>query len=458
MDIIINYKEINDAIHGSIKISNIACMVIDTLHFQRLKYLHQLGACHYVFPSATHTRFEHSIGTYYLVGKVLDNIKNNSDQNNINNWLSDIPELTDYYKNKNDTYFKLDIFVCELVKIAGLCHDLGHGPFSHVFDDVFIKSMNKSENPLNHHENRSIMIINHIVNSNGLLKEMIGENELNFIKKLINPTDQDNGFIFQIVSNNLNSIDVDKFDYIMRDTKTLGLNYGNDCLRIIDDMKVIDNIICYPAKIYYDIMSIFKTRYRLHKQIYCHKVVISIQYMINDIMILLDPIVKFYDMIFDLDKFSDLTDDYVISTLKFLYHNKENYTKEQQKNINDAYVLWLRINTRQLYKFIGTIVSDKEIELTAEQFSEIDPNNILVHQIKIGFVSGKKDNPLSNTYFYKKKIPNKSFKITKEQISYLIPNIYQEYIYVVFIKNNNIVLEESVKNTFNEIQSKIIKS
>jgi len=66
-----NYKQIYDSIHGFIWISNLSYEIINTPYFQRLKSLKQLGPCHFVYPNATHTRFEHSIGTYYLAGRIL---------------------------------------------------------------------------------------------------------------------------------------------------------------------------------------------------------------------------------------------------------------------------------------------------------------------------------------------------------------------------------------------------
>src|SRR3990167_658452 len=82
------YKRIFDFIHGDISISNIACMIIDTPYFQRLRHLHQLGSCYLVFPNGNYSRFEHSIGTYHIAGLILDCILRHSSPSDIDRWLS----------------------------------------------------------------------------------------------------------------------------------------------------------------------------------------------------------------------------------------------------------------------------------------------------------------------------------------------------------------------------------
>ena len=108
-------KVIYDVIHGYVKISDLCLKIIDTPEFQRLRNLKQLGLTYLIFPSANHTRFEHSLGVSYLAGEMLKHLKNKQ------------PEL------------EITEREIELIKIAGLWHDLGHGPFSHFFDNFFLK-------------------------------------------------------------------------------------------------------------------------------------------------------------------------------------------------------------------------------------------------------------------------------------------------------------------------------
>ena len=92
--------------------------IIDTEQFQRLRYLKQLGCVNYVFPTAVHNRFEHCIGTGYIARKLMHKLKKKQ------------PALEIRERDVLN------------VSIAGLCHDLGHGPFSHVFDNHFLRTIN----------------------------------------------------------------------------------------------------------------------------------------------------------------------------------------------------------------------------------------------------------------------------------------------------------------------------
>lgn len=412
---------IYDNIHKYINISPLAKSIIDTIEFKRLKEIHQLGTCHHVFLGAVHSRFEHSIGVYHLAGKMLENIRKNNDVHICIN-------------NMNETIITDRII--ELVQIGGLCHDLGHGPYSHVFDDIILANV-EHENAK--HELRSCKILDKIL-SNKLI-----EQELQFVKDIINPQKHQTSFIYQIVSNNLNSIDVDKFDYLARDTYCLGLEYGYDYSRLLEDIKIIDNKICYPKQTYMHIFNLFMTRYNLHKQIYNHKAVKSIEYMIYDIMILLDPILHITDSIMDMTKFCTFTDNYIFNFLD-LYINCPNMfnssdLEQYEYNITMAVTLMNKIRCRNLYKLVDEYISHCKVELTIEHFLELDnslnSNDIIISCSQIGYVSGNKECPFDNIYFYNKKNDTQYFTIDKTNISYFISENYQEYCIKVFCRDDN---------------------
>ena len=451
--------KIYDNIHGYIDVSNFATALIDTPIFQRLRYLHQLGTCYYVFPGAVQSRFEHSIGTYYLAGRLLECIRKKSDRKHVNECLFKISELQDYFKEKdiNKDEF-LDDYVCELIKIGGLCHDVGHGPFSHVFDDIFIPYVKKIgleiDSKYDTHEKRSCTLLNIMIRGDPTykhnnyggdyrLKHTIPENHIKFIQNLINPTDEHTSFVYQIVSNSLNGIDVDKCDYIARDTYYLGLEYGFDYSTVVDDIVVINDRICYPDNKFYELSCLFSTRYRLHKQIYCHKAVIAVQSMICDIMILMDSIIGISKSINSMYKFINLTDSYVLESINLIRKVYENCDVIPNGLIH-AQPLYECILNRRFYEFIGSVTSKKNPQFTLEKLKEldsrIDTNFIIMHSGKIGFVSGNKENPLDHIYFYTKKdyfrrsIKNKCSTIDKKDVSALFSNVYQEYITMIYYK------------------------
>jgi deoxynucleoside triphosphate triphosphohydrolase SAMHD1 len=348
-------KIIFDIIHGFIELDEISISIIDTPEFQRLRNIKQLGAVHYVFPSANHTRFEHSLGVYYLAGELINNLKKNQPELNITN---------------NEIL---------LIKIAGLCHDLGHGPFSHLLDCILEE---KSENKLVLHERRSILILKYIVEKYNL---NLSNEDLEFIGGIIYPYDLDfkkikRKFLYEIVSNRTNGIDVDKFDYLKRDTFYLGMSFSLDCSRIIKHVRVIDDSLCYLDKSYYHILEMFEIRNKLHKQVYKHKTVVGIEINIS----------KSIELIKDLE-------NKIFEPKSFCIYDDYNFLKEYN------------INKRKIYKMI---YESKEI---TNLFGEIK-------KLKFGY----NHNPFNNIYFYNRNNINYKINILKDNLdnSEIIYRVY----------------------------------
>ena len=149
-------------IHGHIALPKVAVAIVDTPQFQRLRYLKQVGTCHYVYPSATHTRFQHSLGVGHLAFKFAEKLRKEN------------PTLMD----EKDS-------IC--LMIAGLCHDLGHGPFSHLWES-FVSQVHPESDW--HHEDNSVKMIDHLIEENNLkpiLKQLgdINDDDILFIKEAI---------------------------------------------------------------------------------------------------------------------------------------------------------------------------------------------------------------------------------------------------------------------------------
>jgi HD superfamily phosphohydrolase len=222
-------KTIFDPLYGYIEFEDYLLDIIDTKEFQRLRDIKQLGCAFYVFPSATHTRFEHSLGVSYLSGIFIQQIQKQQPELNITN---------------NDI---------KCIKIAGLIHDLGHACYSHFFDHYFLRDLN---NELKEHEKRSIYILKHM-NIKYDLK--LTDIDLIEIEKMILPNES-YGFKYQIVSNEKSGFDTDKLDYINRDCHHLGLPYKYDYTRILTQIKIIDDEICFPIKQIANIYELFELR------------------------------------------------------------------------------------------------------------------------------------------------------------------------------------------------------
>ncbi|MBN3294268.1 SAMH1 triphosphohydrolase, partial [Polypterus senegalus] len=238
---------VNDSVHGLITLHPLLVKIVDTPQFQRLRNIKQFGAGYRVYPGASHNRFEHSLGVCHLAKLLVTSLQMNQ------------PELG---------ITKEDV-LC--VQIAALCHDLGHGPFSHVFDGVFLKEykeipwkVHNSFSPFVQHEKGSCDMFDHMYKDNNLkdcFEEYGLEDEhLDFIKDMINVerlTDEEMGekekpFLYEIVSNKKTGIDVDKFDYFARICEALVL--ADPVLELSSSINDMEHYQTLTDNVYYEIL------------------------------------------------------------------------------------------------------------------------------------------------------------------------------------------------------------
>ncbi len=253
---------------------------------------------------------------------------------------------------------------------------------------------------------------------------------IKFIQNIIVPPNIINNFIYQIVSNSQNGLDVDKYDYITRDMYVMNIKNGFDFSRLVEHILIIDGNICFLHQSLYEIYNMFHTRHRLHKTIYSHKTIIATQIMLTDALKCMNDVINLEDSILDMDKFVQFTDTYILSAIEIL-------------NIENAKQIIDRITTRNLYKLVATLITSEHLNI---QF-KLDDNNTIIYQSKIGFVSGDKPNPLDHIYIYKRSADTiTSSLIKKEEITHIIPNLHQEFITMIFVKDKS--TKETVKNQF----------
>jgi len=242
-----HWGEIKDPVHGYVYITQTEKEIIDSYPVQRMRRLRQLAGSEYVYPGANHTRFEHSVGVMYLAGRVVEN-----------------PSISQVVSEDE----------AEIVKIAGLLHDIGHGPFSHVFEQLLDKE-DKT------HEDLTLWLVKQselrdLLKKNGLEPEEIGELAVGRFKK------QGKNFLNQIISS---AVDVDKMDFIVRDTYHTGAEYGYiDTFRIIHALDILDESLAVDLGALSALESLIIARIESFKSIYFHRVGRAAQIMLGKAM------------------------------------------------------------------------------------------------------------------------------------------------------------------------------
>ena len=216
--------------------------MIDTLAVQRLRRIRQLAGAEFVYPAANHTRFEHVLGTMYLAGVVCESLP---------------VHLTGEEKQK--------------VRLAALLHDVGHAPFSHLFEPLLLKYMGRN------HEDVSRWIIAESTLTGVINRLGFDAEELSGLA-VGKPSKSDRPFLGQIISS---SFDVDKMDFVVRDSYHTGAGYGSvDVFRLIYTMDVLDGNLAVDATALSALESLILARLESFKAIYFHRASRAVQMML----------------------------------------------------------------------------------------------------------------------------------------------------------------------------------
>ena len=359
--------EIYDIIHGNIVIEELAQKIIDTEEFQRLRNIKQLGCCNFVFPGAVHTRFEHSIGVYHLAKKYIDIL-------NVDN---------QYFTPKEK----------ECIAIAGLIHDIGHGPYSHLFDELFSEDKN--------HEYRSGELFKQMNIKYGL--GFTEDEVLNIIHyiypKNIQVSDKER-YKYQIISNN-NGIDVDRFDYLIRDIKMTGLNYGIEYERIMNHSKIENHEIIYSEKVKTNIDEFFRIRLIMYKEVYNHRTVRGIEFMMKDF-------IKLYNKCYSIDKIINEDNWKLFIQLNDSMINLYNLDSRESEFYMKMSKMIQNIMTRNIYKSIGEILLSYDKNIDSILY---DRDKVIIDKVTICYNDYEDCN-----YYQEKNILNKVHKEGKETL------------------------------------------
>ena len=243
--------EIRDPIHGYIKVNEIEKSLIDTIYLQRMKRIKQLGMTHLVYPGAEHSRFTHSLGTMHLAGEIGEGLRRQG---------------------------LIDGADCQDLRVAGLLHDIGHGPFSHVFEGILHRVRGMT------HEDVTAWLIREsgvadILSSHGLDPRRIAEIVTGRLKG-------GKAFLGEVIHG---PFCADILDYLVRDAHFTGVEYGRiDASRIIGSLSVVDGRLAVDVNSLYAVEAYVIARYEMFKAVYFHRTARAAEIMIDKAMELAD--------------------------------------------------------------------------------------------------------------------------------------------------------------------------
>ena len=216
---------IKDSVHDHIQVGGVAAALLDTEPVQRLRHIKQLGTVHLVYPSANHTRFEHSLGVYHLADRALDHLG-------------------------------IDGPRAERVRAAALLHDVGHGPYSHNVEEVTFRHTGKYHDDV------------HELLSGGAVGEVLADHDLDpdRVADLV----AGDGQYGQLVSGEL---DVDRMDYLVRDAHHTGVPYGTiDFERLVRELTFVDGELVLAEGNVQTAESLLLARALMNPTVYQHHV------------------------------------------------------------------------------------------------------------------------------------------------------------------------------------------
>ncbi len=327
--------------------------IIDHPYFQRLRHIKQLGFTYMVFPGAVHNRFQHALGAYYLMGKAIETLLEKGFH------ITDVDRVA--------------------LRVAILLHDIGHGPFSHVFEEII---------PTKHESiSKAIMERLKAKISNGY---EVMERALNIFTG-----DVDQKFLHQLISS---QVDIDRLDYLARDSFFAGVSEGMvGYERIIRLLTLTDNgQLAFEHKALFSLERFLWSRYLMYVQVYTHKTVLAIEkafslllrhlrdtadYLIPELLVKVLSATSLTDEF--LEAYMKLDDNDVLSFIKQLHYNNKTdrltqyltnalvnrrllkvhlsnkaFTKEQIQYLRDK-------AEKKLFKGSGTLITTGEMQTYA---------------------------------------------------------------------------------------------
>lgn len=367
-------KILNDPIYGFTNISD--ALIFDLVEhpfFQRLRRISQLGLTYLVYPGAYHTRFHHALGAMHLMQKAISTLKSKGH------------EITSDEE--------------QAVLIAILLHDVGHGPFSHALEHSIVSGIN--------HENISMLIMYK------LNDEFKGKLSL-AIKIFRN--EYSKAFLHQLISSQL---DVDRLDYLMRDSFYSGVSEGIiNADRIISMLNVSNGNLVVDAKAIYSIEKFIIARRLMYWQVYLHKTVLSAEFSIVEVLKRAKILVKNGVDIFSTSTLREfLQNDHSLENFKINPKLLGLFCQLDDIDIMSSIKEWAQHPDTVLSVLSRNIIERKllKIELQDSKFDNLYVNKIKDKAAKIYGIDSEECSHLVFT----NQIENKAYNPKKDKINLL---------------------------------------
>ncbi len=326
-------KVIRDPLHGYIELDELARSIVDTVEMQRLRRIRQLGFSYLVYPGANHTRFEHSLGTYHLMNVLLDQLEVEKEEEK------------------------------ELL-VASLIHDVGHGPYSHVTEPLIQKFTRRSHEDIEYvlftdeDEQEKKKDAESFAPS---ITEVVEEYRLDKRKILgyIKGEQAENRTVRDLSKILYGEIDVDKMDYLVRDSYYTGVAYG-----VVDNVRLIQGLDFFKEELVITEKGVLPAEYLLFSRFLMHPTVYNHHTgRIAQLMFLnaLEKVIETKSETDAKDYAATLrkTDD---SEINIALRNAKGYPKEMMTRINER-----RLFKRAVYTSINELPECIAEELSEEQ-------------------------------------------------------------------------------------------
>lgn len=315
-DFLYSDKRIYDSVHGFIPFDEFEKELIDSLPFQRLHYIHQLGIAYLVYPGATHTRFEHSLGVMHLATLIFEKI-----------CKSVRPDIFHFVPRKGSSDY---LYWRRVLRMAALCHDLGHLPFSHAAEKDLLGSAG--------HEVWTLKIIDSdylkpvwekLKSSPSYLEDLIDRDIITDIKKIAIGEEKyiENGgkafspwerIVSEVITGDF--FGADRIDYLLRDAKSTGIAYGLfDYQQLIEMIKILPSAEHGADELVLGIdenglescEALLLARHFMHRRIYQYSSVKAYNFHLRRYM----KAVYFKNMLKSVEDFLSISDTDIISAL-----------------------------------------------------------------------------------------------------------------------------------------------